>query len=205
MPPQLRCRDLRAGDVLLQLSSGSIAGKAIQWGQKVIVGANWEYVHAGIMFDSTYFIEALWQGIDANDLRIKNKEYGYHVFRCRNLAVASGAGTCAKMMFDIQKQGHTVPYSTSKAIASIFGKPGSPSTPSQMDDLLDAILHGRHHSFFCSQLVVYVYQFVATQCGLAASSLFSVSDAKASPSVLATKMKTSALFSEAGYLKGNER
>ena len=206
MPPQLRCRDLRPGDILLQLSSGSLASKAIQFGQKMTSGvANSAFVHAGIMFDSTYFIEALGAGISAADLRVGNSKYSYHAYRCTNPPVASGAATCAKMMFDIHQSGHKLPYSVEKAIDSIFGPPGKAATPSQLDDLLDAVLHGRSCGFFCSQFVVYVYQFVAAQCGLLPSAMFNVSDAKASPALLASKLKASPFFSEIGYLEADQR
>ena len=55
-------------------------------------------VHAGIMFDSTYLIESLAQGVTANDLRVGNAKCGYMVFRPSGSAnLANGAGTFAKV------------------------------------------------------------------------------------------------------------
>ena len=163
---QLRCRDLKAGDILLKASDGSILSKAIQLGQRAVGGPNAGVVHAGVMFDSTYIIEAQGSGISANDLRVQNAHYGYYVCRCLKSNVAAGAGTCAKMMFDIHNRGRNLGYTVGGAIGSLFGGPGKAASPSQMDALLDRILQGRQHRFFCSQFVVFVYQFVAEQCGL---------------------------------------
>ncbi|MGH9859635.1 MAG: hypothetical protein ACRD5F_06390 [Candidatus Acidiferrales bacterium] len=74
-----------------------------------------------------------------------------------------------------------------------------------MDELLDRILAGKDHPFFCSQFVVYVYQFVAEQCGLPGASLFNMADAKVAPSRLYTHLKGHAMFREAGYLLPKER
>jgi hypothetical protein len=74
-----------------------------------------------------------------------------------------------------------------------------------MDALLDALLKGRNHDFFCSQFVVYVYQLAAYQSGMQAKTLFNISDAKVSPSVLASLLQANASFQEAGYMMPNER
>jgi len=202
---QLRCRDLRPGDVLLKVSDGSILSRAIQLGQSAVGGRNPGIVHAGVMFDSTYLIEAQGKGISANDLRIQNRSYGYYAFRCNKIDMARGAGTCAKMMFDIHQSGGQLGYSLIGAIGSLFGGRGEAATRGEMDALLDRILEGRSHRFFCSQFVVYVYQFVAEQCGVAAASLFQVSDAKVHPSALAAKLKRHPLFREAGWLMPSQR
>jgi hypothetical protein len=52
---------------------------------------------------------------------------------------------------------------------------------------------------------VYVYQFVAEQCGTPAGAVFSISDAKVPPSMLAAMMMKHTLFSELGYLMANAR
>jgi len=202
---QLHCRDLKAGDILLKVSDGSILSKAIQFGQRAVGGQNSGVVHAGVLFDSTYIIEAQGAGISANDLRVQNLHYGYYVFRCRNGNVAAGAGTCAKMMFDIHQRGGNLGYTVGGAIGSLFGGSGKAASPSQMDSLLDRILQGRLQRFFCSQFVVFVYQFVAEQCGIPAASLFSAHDAKVEPSELASRLKSSGQFAETGYLVPNER
>ena len=74
-----------------------------------------------------------------------------------------------------------------------------------MDALLDRILAGRNHQFFCSQFVVFVYQFVAEQCGMAAASMFNFADAKVPPSTLAATLERHPAFAEAGYVLAAER
>jgi len=201
----LRCRDLRAGDILLKVSDGSILSRAIELGQTATGGRNAGVVHAGVMFDSTYIIEAQAAGISANDLRVQNRSYGYYAFRCNRQNMAQGAGTCAKMMFDIHKTSGSLRYSVLGAVGSLFGGGGRPTTPQDMDQLLDRILEGRNQGFFCSQFVVYVYQFVAEQCGLPAASTFSLAAAKVPPSTLATHLAASGRFTEVGWLVPNER
>jgi len=71
--------------------------------------------------------------------------------------------------------------------------------------LLDRILAGKGHPFFCSQFVVYVYQFVAEQNGMRGAQWFNLNDAKVSPSVLASKLQGSPFFTEVGYMMPNAR
>ena len=79
------------------------------------------------------------------------------------------------------------------------------SDKARLDALLDRILAGRDQPFFCSQFVVYVYQWAAEQSGMSPQAIFSVSDAKASPSVLASKLVGNPHFAEAGYMLPGER
>jgi hypothetical protein len=205
MTTQLRCRDLASGDILLKVSDGSIVSRAIELGQSATGGANPGVVHAGVMFDSTYIVEAQGAGIIAHDLRVQNAPYGYYVFRCANGDMAAGAGTCARMMFDIHGRGGNLKYTVLGAIGSLLGGPGRAATPDRMEALLDRVLEGRNQGFFCSQFVVYCYQFVAEQCGLPASHVFRISDAKASPSALAALLAGSPMFTEVGYLMPGQR
>jgi len=69
----------------------------------------------------------------------------------------------------------------------------------------DRILAGRSHRFFCSQLVAFVYQFVAEQNGVSGKNLFNLSDAKVSPATLAALLARHPFFDEVGYLMPNER
>ena len=202
---QLKCGNLKAGDILLKVSDGSIISRLIQYGQSRVGGLNARVVHAGVMFDSYYIIEAQASGISANDLRVQNKAYGYLVFRHSNPQVAAGAGTCAKMMFDIHKSGGSLGYTVPGALRSLYGGSGTAASPSSMDALLDRILAGKTHRFFCSQFVVYVYQFVGEQCGQPASNFFNFADAKVPPSTLAQALNGNGRFNEAGYMIGGER
>jgi hypothetical protein len=202
---QLATRDLCPGDLLLKVSDGSLISRAISLGQRLRGQLNPQIVHAGVMFDRHYIIEAQGSGISANDLRVHNARYGYLVFRPRQRNLGDGAGTCAKMMFDIQGRNRNLKYDLAGAVGSLLGAPGKAKSAASMDELLDRILAGKGQPFFCSQLVVYVCQFVAEQNGIAAAALFDVSDAKVSPSALASKLARSPHFAEAGYLLPNAR
>ncbi len=202
---QLGCSDLKPGDILLKLPDGGILTRAIQLGQNITGHVNPRIVHAGVMFDSTFIIEAQSSGISANDLRVQNKAYAYIVYRSTQPMMAQGAGTCAKMMFDIHKQHGGLKYSIGGAFGSLFGRSGSPTTAGEMDGLLDRILQGKNQSFFCSHFVVYVWQFVARQTGMAASGLFPANAASMNPSDLASQLVHNAHFREAGWMFANER
>jgi hypothetical protein len=202
---QLRCPDLAPGDILLKISDGSLVSRAISFGQNLVGQLNPAVVHAGVLFDKTFMIEAQGGGIRANDLRVQNKPYGYLAYRPLAQNLAAGAATCAKMMFDIQHRHGNLGYNLGGAVGSLFGGSGSAATATGMDRLLDRILEGKNHPFFCSQLVIYVYQFVGEQNGIPASSLFSQSDAKVSPSVLASSLVGHSAFQEVGYLLPGER
>src|SRR4051812_4633112 len=102
---------LAAGDLMLKFNGGSATNRLIAFGQRVRGQANYMVVHAGIMFDSTYIIESSGPGLVANDIRVQNAAYGYLVFRAKNANMAAGAGTCAKMMFDIHSTNRNMSYS----------------------------------------------------------------------------------------------
>jgi len=206
MPSQLRCKDLQAGDIMVKVNDGSLVNNLIAKGQALFREKNPDITHAGIMFDSTYIVEAQGSGVVANDLRVGDLKNNYYVYRCANTDMAKGAGTCAKMMFDIHAQTGSLKYGLLDAIKSIFGSKGTPLTPNQMDQLLTRILEGREQKFFCSQFVVYVYQFVAEQMGMPASDVFATKDAKVSTSELPALLGAKpALFSEIGWVLANER
>jgi len=202
---QLKTRDLLPGDVMLKASDGSIFSKTISLGQNLRGQLNPQVVHAGVMFDGTYIIEAQASGISANDLRVQNKPYGYLVYRPVRSNIGQGAGTCAKLMFDIQMRNKNLKYNLFGAIGSLLGGPGRAASAADMNNLIDRILAGKGHPFFCSQFVVYVYQFVAEQNGMPGAQWFNLSDAKVSPSVLASKLQGNPYFSEVGYMMPNER
>lgn len=203
---QLRCADLRAGDLMLKFNAGSVINQAIALGQRAAAQLNPQVVHAGVMFDNIFIVEASGGGIHASDMRVQNASYGYLVYRPRSMAIANGAGTCAKMMFDIQVRHGNLKYSVPGAVKSLFpGGGAGPRGPGDMDQLLDRILEGRTHRFFCSQFVVYVYQFVAEQNGISGASLFALPDSKVSPSTLASLLQANPHFAEAGYMMPNER
>ena len=140
-PPQLRCRDLKPGDVMLQESLGNAPGKVIAFGQFVTAHQHTGIVHAGIMFDSTYIVEA----------------------------------------------------------------PTPTKSSARLDALMDEILAAKPSSMFCSQFVVITYQIAAGQLGQSPKSVLPLGDARVAPARLASALEQSSWFSNAGYMKPNER
>jgi len=201
---QLKCADLRGGDLMLKAADGSLIARAISMAEKLRGQANPAIVHAGLMFDGTYIIEALENGIAASDLRIQNRTFGYLVHRPKSGWLSRGAAACAKMMFDVHQRNGSMKYNFPlTAIAP--GSMGKPASRTAMDRLLDDLLRGRGHPFYCSQFAVYVYQFVAEQNGISAATLFHGNDARISPSTLASLLQGNPWFEEAGYVMPNER
>jgi hypothetical protein len=200
---QLLCRDLKPGDILLKMANGSLTNKLIQLGQRLTGQPNAFLAHAAIALDTQFAIEAQASGVTANHLAMKNKDCGYIVYRCTNVALGRGAATAAKLLFDINQAGGKLKYNYMGALTSAFGS-GTPKTAKQVDGLLDGVLGGHGHRFFCSQFVAFVYQFAALQSG-AAASVFQLSDTKVSPSALACMLQRNPYFREAGYMMPNER
>jgi hypothetical protein len=201
----LLCRDLRPGDLMLQYSAGTIAGRLISFGEWAHGQSNSSIIHAGVLFDGNIIIEALGGGILASDLRVQDRKYSYLVYRPVSANIAQGAASCAKMMFDIHGAQGSLPYSIRGAVGSVIGGHGRAATGVQMEKTLDDILHARSHPFFCSQFVVYVYQFVAEQNGMPGSRMFNLGDPKVSPALLANKLEGNGLFQKVGIMRANER
>ena len=202
---QLLCRNLRAGDILLKMAGTSLSHRIIRMGQRLVGQPNAFLAHAAIALDTQFAIEAQKAGVTANHLAVQNKACGYIVYRCLDGALARGAAECAKLFLDIQGERGNLKYDTVGAGKSIFGGPGAPKTEGDMDAVFDDLLAGRGGEYFCSQFVVYVYQVAAAQSKLKPSSVFNVSDAKVSPSVLASLLQGNPRFQEAGYMMPGER
>ncbi len=200
---QLKSRDLKGGDILLKLNDGSLTNKLIALGQRGELNA--QIVHGGIMFDSNIIIESSGPGLIANDIRVQNKAKGYIVYRPTNNNLATGAATCAKMMFDIQGKNNSLKYNLIGTVKTKFGETGNAKSANEMDELCQRILTGKNTPMFCTQFVVYVFQWVASQSGISANSIFSINDAKATPSRLASILQGNSSFYEAGYMIGGER
>src|SRR5258706_13191010 len=118
-PIKLLCRDLKAGDIMLQFSQGNIPGKAIAFGQAMAGDNNSEIIHAGVMFDNCYIVEGLGKGIMANDIRIKDRPLGYRVYRPRNTELGVTAGNVVKFLFDQHQSHGNLKYSYLGAITSL--------------------------------------------------------------------------------------
>lgn len=202
---QLLGRDLRPGDVMLKFNGHTVVNEAIAFGQRATGGGEFSsIVHAGIMFDNRYIIESQGAGVSANDVYLQNKSWGYFAFRPKQVNLASGAATCAKMFFDVHQQSGGLKYSVPGAFASLFGS-GKARSVDEFEQLIDRILEGRTHKFFCSRFVVFVYQYVAAQNRLPPAALFPMSDAKASPASLASNLKGNGFFEFIGELAPNRR
>jgi hypothetical protein len=173
---QLFGRDLQSGDIRLEVNAGSAVHQAIRFGQKLMGRGNEELIHAGILFDNRYLIESDGHGISAADMYLQDKEYSYQVFRPKNVRLAAGAATCAKVFMDIHARTGGMPYSITGAVSSIFKKPGIAPSRTQMDVAFGQLINGKNHPFFCSQFVVFVFQFVAEQNHLAAGKIFPFGD-----------------------------
>jgi hypothetical protein len=121
-------------------------------------------------------------------------------------SVAVGRATQQLMRGGVPNVKGPMVYSWGGALGSLKNAgSGGAKTRDEMEDLLDDILAGKASPFFCSQFVVYVYQYVAEQFGLTASTLFPGSDAKVHPSMLATRLVANPQFTEAGYMIAGER
>ena len=190
---------------MVQYSGGSAVARAITFGQWARGLSHASLVHAGILFDNHYLVQALKDGIVATDIRVDDVQCAYEVYRATKPNLAAGAANCAKMMLDIHEAHGTWKYSVVGAVTSLVGS-SSVKTTTGMDDLLTDILGSKGHPFFCSQFVTYVYQFVAEQNGIAASQLFNTGDAKMSPAALATSMdRNTGFFSHVGFMRAGER
>jgi hypothetical protein len=204
--PQLFGRDLRSGDILLEWNGGTAVHQAIRFGQKLMKRGTEELIHAAICFDNRYLIDSTSNGISARDIYLQDKGYSFSVYRPNSPALAAGAATCARLFMDINdstKRGLT--YSYTGAVASIFKGSGAAPTRDQMDVAFENLMKGKDHPFFCSQFVVFVFQFVAEQNNLAAGKIFPFGEGCVPPSLLGANLKTHAMFREAGYMLANER
>jgi hypothetical protein len=202
---QLFCRDLKPGDILLKMATGGFTQRLIQLGQSLAGQPNAFLGHAAIALDTQFIIEAQRHGITGNHLAMKDRDCGYIVYRPLNVALGQGAATAAKLLFDVHQRQGNLRYGAVAAVGSLFGSAGTAKSGGEMDALLDRILANKSQPFFCSQFVVYVYHWAASQSGIQPQSVFSLSDAKATPSLLASRLVGSALFTEVGYMLPNER
>lgn len=190
----------------MKMANETMTHAIIQFGQRVLAGQkNWRLAHAAIAVDTQFAVEAQAVGVTANHLSMKNRDCGYIIFRPNNVALGQGAATAAKLLFDIAQTHGNMKYNTPGVVTGIFGNKGTSKSSGDMDALLSRILEGQSHPFFCSQFVVYVYQWAAEQSGIPARNVFDISDAKVSPAAMAELLTQNPLFTEVGYMVANER
>ncbi len=80
---------------------------------------NSEIVHAGVLFDRHYMVEALDKGAFANDLRIQNKALAYRVYRPRQPMLGATAANVVKFLFDHHQNNGTLPYTYVGPVTSL--------------------------------------------------------------------------------------
>jgi hypothetical protein len=204
---QFRCSDLLPGDLLLKFSDGSRTGRLIQTGERWFdLAENSDVVHAGVMYDSHFVIEAQGPGVSANDLRVTNEHYGYIVFRCTHPRIAKGAAEFAKILFESHQHNQQQPYSIWGAFTSIFSYSLTQPSREDLEARVERIFAQSAHTCFCSQFVAFVYQFSAEQNGVSAKDVIPLHDTLIAPSKLAGMLiDNPAMFTEVGYLMPHER
>lgn len=206
---QLFTHDLRPGDLMLQAPSPAAGSRAIVWLQRKAHQINPQVVHAGILFDNNYMVEALLEGITANDLRVQNAAVGYMVYRPKNGDLARRAAKCAKAMFEIHQNKGNLPYPLlkrpDKMVGALSADSGKAPEADALTKLYNRIADGETQYFYCSQFVVFVYQYAGELAGISPASIFASSAARTSPSTLAQMLVSNHAFEEAGYLMPGER
>ena len=196
--------ELHPGDILLKMATSSFTHWLIKTGQKLAGQPNAFLGHAAIVLDTKFVIEAQKAGVSKNHVA-KHPECGYYVFRPRDAELGQAAATAAELLFDVhQVDNRTLKYDALGAAGSVLGGPGTAKSGSEMDALLDRMLANKNQPFFCSQFVVYVYHWAASQRGRSPEEVFMGSDSKASPSALASWLVGNPYFDEVGYLMPNE-
>src|SRR5713226_5423470 len=156
---QLLTRDLRPGDLMLQVNSGTVASRLIEWAQRLAHQLDSQVVHGAVMFDNNFMVEALGHGIQASDLRVQHAAYGYLVYRPRREDLAKRAAKCAKAMFEINQSHKNLSYPLPHKMAgSLSANSGAAPGADEMVKLFNRIREGAEQPFFCSQFVVFVYE-----------------------------------------------
>jgi hypothetical protein len=203
---QLFSRDLRPGDLMLQAHSGAATSRIIEWAQRKAHQLNSQVVHAGVLFDNNFMVEALRHGIQASDLRVQNASYGYIVYRPRSDELARRAAKCAKAMFEINQRQKNLAYPLPHKMAgSLSANSGTAPDADEMTKLFRRIGDGAKQPFFCSHFVAFVYQYAGELAGINPAAIFAANAARVSPSTLASLLQSNSYFAEAGYVMPGER
>ena len=203
---QLFCRSLKAGDIMLKVINPSkFFNRGVRLVQKLTGHLNYDIVHAGIMRDSVVIIEAQSKGLEERSLLQKNVDVGYIVYRATNPNLAEGAAIAAKLLYEIHMQHKSISYNNRGLFPSVFFRPKKPKTADEMEKIYQKIIHAHNSPMFCSQFVVYSYQWAATQMGIPSQQIFNIDDKRANPARLAEILQGNPQFLEIGYMIANER
>jgi len=202
---QLYCKDLQPGDIMLKcVDETNSFNKKIKWTQKIAKYNNYRIIHAGIMKNSEIIIEAAGTGLSERSILEKNAHVGYIVYRANNAEMAKGVAATAELFHAIHMQHNSIQYNKKGLFPSVIFKSGKPKSPEEMDKVYEKIIAGKNNPMFCSQFVVYVYQWVSTQMGIPAKEIFNINDKRVPPAKLAEILQGNKSFTEVGYLIGNE-
>lgn len=205
---------LQPGDIMIKHSDGSIISKIIRFGQLFGRGPS-KFVHAGIASSGTTIIEMDEEGLQENNLLIKNADYKYDVFRCNYSNIQAGATETARMMLDgfgapqAAQGGSKISYSTGGAARSISKRRRLPGGD-VINNTLDNLLSAGGDAFFCSGHVVLCYQSAMGQAQMAqnlfpvqhSQQLFSLDSTCYQPSFLWKTLEASHHFTKIGTVKG---
>lgn len=201
---QLYCKDLKGGDVMLKiLDVNSKFNRQIGRVQRFRGYSNYNIVHAGVMEDTTCIIEAEKSGLEEQSLLEKNAHVSYIVYRANNPKMAEDVARGAQLLYYIHLQRRSVRYNKYGLLPSLFGR-GKPKSAKEMRKIYQKITNGQNSPMFCSQFVVYLYQWIAEEMGIPARDIFDRDDSKVPPAKLAEMLQCSTYFTEVGYMVGNE-
>lgn len=202
---QFKCTDLKPGDILVKLSDQSWLSHVIENLQWLLGASNSQVTHTAIISEQPYTIEVQDGEIRANSLKKENRPYGYIVFRCKNKKLAEGAATFARLLADKSATRNNLRPALLEVISTLGT--GKEKTKDKMgiEGQVDKLLTDQRHDFFGSQLVVFLYQFVAEQSGIKPAEVFNFKAPLVSPTLLTAHLVDSKTFDEVGYLMPNER
>lgn len=204
---------IKAGDIMIKYSDGSLVSKVIRFGQFFGRGSS-QYVHAGIASSPTQIIEMSGNGLNENNLLTDNARYKYEVFRCNYPSVAEGAAETGKMMYEGFKafqasgQGMKISYTMAGAARSISKSVGWDGND-VINTALDSLLKADGSAYFCSGHVVLCYQSSLGQHQIQgilpvqhAQQIFGLTDSCYQPAFLHKKLSESTHFTRVGTVKG---
>lgn len=161
------------------------------------------------MADSKNIVECTEKGLTKRPIDEKsNKWGGYIIYRPMRSEVSQSAGTAAELLSDTHRANGALPYNYVGAAASVLVRSQTPKSAIQMDQIFEQIIKKSKRGTFrmyCSQFVVYLFQWIGTQMGLSSSYYFNVNDERISPAVLAGLLADSSHFEEIVYLIANQR
>lgn len=188
--------DLRGGDILLQVADPETTDmRRIAQRLTGSGSSHSKIVHAGIMSNNYNIVEA---GLSKRQIWLRPGTWV--VYRAIDPKMAEGAATAATLLRDIHRRHNSIKYPDDlrKLLPCVLLPPSKPKSADEMDDFYERIMKDQNSPMFCSQLVVYIYQWVATQSGIPAEKVFNIKDNRTSPARLAKILEGSSQFTRLG-------